>query len=435
MEHGVDAQTVAVFAVGVVLWGVLSARLVRWGVGAPIAFVVLGVVTAHGPLVLVHVQLRSSTIRGVVEATLAVILFSDASRVNVRAMRGGFALPLRLLVIGLPLTIGAGIGAALALFPGTGFWVVAALGAILAPTDAALGAAVMEDTSVPSVVRRSLNIESGLNDGVVTPVVNLLLAGAASSEAVSSLGVGRAAADLVGGAGIGVGIGVVGAWLLAQGARRHWSTPGSRALAVLALAGCAYATALLAGMNGFVAAFVAGAAYGSVTPGDEKALFFTEDAGQLLSLLVWFVFGAVMLVPGLRDATWRDVVYALLALTAVRMLPVAVALAGSGLHRSSVAFVGWFGPRGLASVVFGLLAYDTLRAGPSRIVLATVVVTVAASVVAHGLSASPLAARYASAVARFDPGSPERRVAPAIATRRIDGIRAPVGRPGHRPAG
>lgn len=330
--------------------------------------------------------------------------------------------------IGLPLTVGAGIGIAAGLFGGSGIWVAAVLGTMVAPTDAALGAAIMEDDRVPPAVRRSLNIESGLNDGVATPFVNLFLAGAAASEAVSSVGLGQAAVDLVGGAAIGVGIGALGAGLLAWATRSRWSSPGSRALAVLALAVCAYATARQAGTNGFVAAFVAGAAYGSVAPGDGGVLFFTEDAGHLLSLLVWFVFGAVMLVPGVREATWRDLVFAVLVLTVARMLPVAISLAGAGLSRSSTLFIGWFGPRGLASVVFGLLAYDTLSPGPAKVVLAATVVTVAISVLAHGLSAAPLAGRYGASVLRMDAGAPERRGAPAIATRSLSGLRARAGR-------
>jgi sodium/hydrogen antiporter len=422
MEHGLRAGTLAVVAASIVLWALLSARLIRWSITAPIFFVVLGLVTAHGPVTLVHIQLRSSTILGLVELTLAVVLFSDASRVNVRTMRGGFAVPLRLLGIGLPLTAGVGIGIAAGLFGGSGLWVAAALGMMVAPTDAALGASIMEDDRVPAVVRRSLNIESGLNDGIATPFVNLFLAGAATSEAVSNLGVGQAAAELVGGAALGVGIGAVGAWLLVRAARAHWSTTGSRALGVLALAVCAYATARQTGTNGFVAAFVAGLAYGSVTPNEEDALFFTEDAGQLLSLLVWFVFGAVMLVPGIRAASWRDLVFAILVLTVARMVPVAIALTGTGFSRSSKAFIGWFGPRGLASVVFGLIAYDTLSSGPAKVVLAATVVTVALSVLAHGLSAGQLAGRYGAAVQRLGPGAPERRRAPTIATRNLSGL-------------
>ncbi len=271
----------------------------------------------------------------------------------------------------------------------------AAIGAIVAPTDAALGATVMSDERVPSGVRRTLNVESGLNDGIATPFINLFIAGAVTADALSGTHLGAAVTELVGGTLLGVGIGVVGAVLFALARRHRWSEPGFLPLAILALALFAYSTAVVAGVNGFVAAFVAGLAFGTADHhNDEAMLVFTEEAGTLTSLLVWFVFGAIMLVPGLEDVTWRDAVFAVLALTVLRMVPVALALAGTGLDGATVAFVGWFGPRGLASVVFGLVAVDALEPAQSKVVLAAVTLTVALSVLLHGVSASPLAARY-----------------------------------------
>jgi NhaP-type Na+/H+ or K+/H+ antiporter len=412
MNHDTGAVAIAVIAGCIVAWGFVSARLTRWNISAPMAFVVLGLVTTHGPLALFHPSLHSTTILTVVELTLAIVLFGDASRINVRTLRGGIAPPLRLLGIGLPLAIGAGTALAFALFGGSA-WVAAAIGAIVAPTDAALGAPIMGDKRVPIGVRRTLNIESGLNDGIATPFVNLFLAGAVASEALSTTGVAHAALALLGGTGIGIGVGAIGAVLLAWSKRSGWGAPGFRPLCVFALAVLAYSLAIEAGTNGFVAAFVGGMAFGTVLPalpdssGRSTDLTFTEDAGELLSLLVWFTFGAVMMVPGLREATFGDVVFAVLALTVVRMVPVGVALLGSGLNRSTVAFIGWFGPRGLASVVFALIAVDSLDAAASHVVLGAVSVTVLLSVVAHGWSAGPLAARYARIVSRMDADAPE----------------------------
>jgi len=280
---------------------------------------------------------------------------------------------------------------------------------------------------VPSGVRRILNVESGLNDGIVAPFVNLFLAGAVASEAiVNGTHAPVAALELVGGAGLGVATGLLGAVLLALARRHGWSSPGFRPLAILALALFAYSIALLAGVNGFIAAFLAGMAFGTVDHhNDEAVLRFTEEAGTLLSLLVWFMFGAVMLVPGLRDAGWRDLVFALLALSVLRMVPVALSLAGTGLDRVTVAFVGWFGPRGLASVVFGLIAVDSLAPEQSKVVLATVTVTVALSVVLHGVSASPLAERYgAYSAGRFEERGPEHTDADPIGTRTLRSLRS-----------
>jgi sodium/hydrogen antiporter len=402
-EDGIAA--LAVVSGCLALWGLVSARLERWDVSAPIAFVVLGLVATHGPTALVHINLHSSTVRTLAEVTLALVLFADASRVNARQLRASAAQPMRLLCIGLPLTIAAGAATAALLFGSNGLWVAALVGAIVAPTDAALGASVMSDDRVPAGIRRLINVESGLNDGVATPFVNLFLAGAVTSEAVlHAQSVAAAAVDLVGGAGIGAGIGIAGGLLVAFSRRHGWSSSEFRPIAILALALCAYSCAVVAGTNGFIAAFVGGMAFGSVARrSDEDGLRLIEEGGTLLSLLVWFAFGAVMLVPGLEDAGWRDVVFALLALTLLRMIPVGIALTGSGLDRAAVAFVGWFGPRGLASVVFGLIAADALAPEQSKVVLAVVTMTVAASVLLHGVTASPLAARYGAHVARNHP--------------------------------
>jgi NhaP-type Na+/H+ or K+/H+ antiporter len=265
-----------------------------------------------------------------------------------------------------------------------------------------------------------LNVESGLNDGIATPFVNLFIAGAVTTEAVSGTHLSKAVVELVGGAALGIAVGVVGAVLLALARRHGWSSPGVRPLTILALALFAYSTSVVAGTNGFIAAFVAGMAFGTVDHhNDEAALQFTEEAGTLLSLLVWFIFGAVMLVPGLEDLGWRDVVFAVLALTLLRMLPVAVALAGTGLDRGTVAFVGWFGPRGLASVVFGLLAVDSLAPSESKVVLAAITLTVALSVLLHGVSASPLAARYGAYASRLGPAGPQHTAAAPISIRTL----------------
>jgi NhaP-type Na+/H+ or K+/H+ antiporter len=303
------------------------------------------------------------------------------------------------------------------LFSSGGLWVAALVAAIVAPTDAALGAPVMSNRRVPARVRRVLNVESGLNDGIATPFVNLFLAGALASESINAGGVGKAAVDLAGGAAIGAAVGAAGALLLTVAVRAGWSATGFRPMAVLALALVSYAVALVADTNGFVAAFLAGMAFGSLYREAPQVLGFTEDGGTLLSLLVWFTFGAVMVVPGFEAAGWREVVFAVLALTLVRMVPVALALVGSGLDRTTVWFVGWFGPRGLASIVFGLIAVDSLAPSDARVVLSTVVVTITLSVLAHGASASPLAGRYADRADRLHTGRPEHGDAPGLSVR------------------
>jgi NhaP-type Na+/H+ or K+/H+ antiporter len=430
VEHGLDTGALAVVAAGFVLWGLVSARLERMNISAPIAFVVFGVVVAHAPLSLVAVPLASTTVRSIAEVTLALVLFSDASRVNVRALRADIAVPARLLGIGLPLTVAAGAAGAAALFGGIDLWVAALIGAIVAPTDAALGASIMEDRRVPARVRRVLNVESGLNDGIVTPVVNLCIAGAVAAGVTHAEGVGGAAVDLLIGAGVGLGVGLLGAALLQATGRSGWSAPAFRAFAVLGLALTAYALAIEAGGNGFVGAFIGGLAFGTLTRStDDHLIGFTEDAGEALSLLVWFLFGAAMIVPAYEHLTWQDGAFGLVALTVVRMVPVAIALAGTGLDRATVAFIGWFGPRGLASVVFALIAFDSLEPADANRVIAAATTTVVLSVVAHGISAAPLANRYGRHAAALDPDHQEHATTPELRTRSMTAGRGSPRRP------
>jgi NhaP-type Na+/H+ or K+/H+ antiporter len=429
MPHELDVAVIAVIAASALLWSLVSARLERVYISAPMAFVVLGLVSTHGPLSVIEVEVDSALARNVAELTLAIVLFVDASRVNVRALRKDAALPVRLLSVGLPLTMGLAFVAAAALYGTTEPWLLALIAAAVAPTDAALGAAIMQDTRVPGRIRRVLNVESGLNDGIATPFVGVFLAGAATSEAIhGAVTVTDAVVDLVGGAAIGAAIGLGGAVLVRTAAGRGWSAATFRPLAPLGLALLAYAGTVLVGANGFVAAFVAGMAFGTLLPADlEPTVDFTSVVGELLSLFMWFAFGAAMLVPAIDHARWQDVVFALLALTVVRMAPVALACVGLGLDRRTVAFIGWFGPRGLASVIFALLAFDSLDAPAGDRVLAAVAITVVLSVIAHGVTASPLAARYGAAVAASHPHGPEHVPTPELAPR------APIRR--RRPAG
>ena len=399
-----SVSDLAIVAGIVFLWGTLSARLERFDVTAPIVFVLAGLVLTHGPLAVLGFEPSRELVKALAEITLVLVLFSDASRVRVRDLRSDAGLCLRLLGIGLPLTIGLGLLVALVLFHGLSIWLALLVGAALAPTDAALGAGVMVNPAVPVRIRRLLNVESGLNDGIATPVVLVAIAGAATAEHVNSVGPGQAAVELVLGVLAGVLIGGAGGLIVNVARRRGWAENDFAGSAVLALAVCAYACALALDGNGFIAAFVGGLAYRAASgePG-ERLVPYVEETGALVSLLVWLAFGAIAVVPAFQDLTWQVVLYAVLSLTVIRMVPVALALAGGRLGRAAVAFVGWFGPRGLASVVFALLALEDLdkSAEPAITVIAF---TVLLSVVAHGLTANPLARRYGPRLAIAAPG-------------------------------
>ena len=393
-EHGLNLAVLVVVAATFLVWSLIVARVERWNLTAPMFFVIVGFSLMHWPFHVEALHLGSTAIREVAEITLAVVLFGDAARVSVNELRHDAAVPTRLLTIGLPLSMVLGTVLAHLLLPGVGWWVCAVVGAAVAPTDAALGAAIVDDERVPERIRRILNVESGLNDGIATPFVKFFLVAAVVGTSLETSSSGRAVAELVVGAVGGVLIGAAGGWLLVRARAAGWTTASTTALGVTALALVAYAACIEAGGNGFVAAFVAGLAYGTVTRhADEAALEFTHESGQLLSMVVWFLFGAVML-PALAEATWHDIAFALAALTVARMVPVALALLGTGFDRATIVVLGWFGPRGLASVVFALLAYESLAPGDGLRVVTVITATVLFSVVLHGASAAPVGKRY-----------------------------------------
>ena len=404
------------FAIGllallVAVYSMVSKRLSRWWISAPFAFLVIGSLLGGAGLDLFgDVTFASELLGTLAEVTLALVLFAAASTIRVKRLEHDSALVGRLLAIGLPLTIGLGTALALGLFPGISFGLALLIGTTLAPTDADLGHQVITDTSVPARIRRVLNVESGLNDGVAAPVVTIAIA-----LALGDLGdmhpLLDAVAELLVAGVVGVVIGGVGRWALIRAVLFETASPASRQLATLALALAAYFVTDGLGASGFIAAFAAGLAFGlGLKERVESAVHFTEALSTLLTILVWLVFGLIVIgehVLGLDDPI--VIVYAILSLTLVRMVPVAIALVGTGLDRATVAFMGWFGPRGLASVVFVLLGLEALEANgvPSDPLGPIVGWTVALSVVLHGFSATPLAARMGNYAARLPADAPE----------------------------
>jgi sodium/hydrogen antiporter len=415
----VNVSDLAIVAALVFGWGTLSARLERFDVTAPIIFVAGGLLLTHGPLAFLGVEPSNELIKELAEFTLALVLFSDASRVGLHELRAEAGLCLRLLGAALPLTIGLGTLLALALASTANIWLALLVGAALAPTDAALGAGMMTNPAIPARIRRLINVESGLNDGIATPFVSVALAGAATGGEVAGHGPAAAAAELALGVLVGVAVGGAGGLLVNVARRRGWAAEGFAGPAVLGLAVCAYAFALALHGNGFIAAFVGGLAFGTASGRRGQPLVpFVEETGALVSLLVWLAFGAVAVAPAVESLTWQIVLYAVLSLTVIRMVPVAIALAGARLGWSTIALVGWFGPRGLASVVFALLALEELGSRTAGSAVAVISITVLLSVVAHGATADPLATRYARLLDRPAdrgagaeiPDMPERRL-------------------------
>jgi NhaP-type Na+/H+ or K+/H+ antiporter len=403
----VEGELVVVLVtVTIFVWGTVSARLERADLSAPIVFTLVGALLVL--LGLVDAPSAPAALKPLVELTLVWVLFADAARIRIQDFRQGMGQYVRLLGVGLPLTILAGWLLAMWLLPGLGLWLALLVAAALAPTDAALGVPVVTNPAVPARIRRLITVESGLNDGIATPVVMLAIAGAASAEgAAGAEGVGGALLELATGAAIGVAVGLGGGWLLRLGRRRHWAAEDFTGIAVLALAVLSYAVAVSLQGNGFVAAFCGGLAFGAVAGRrGPTELVFLEQASGLVSLLVWIAFGAIAIPIVFDRIDLTIALYAVLSLTLVRMLPVGLATLGAGMDRDTVLFVGWFGPRGLASLVFALIALEELD-GAADDAVAVIGLTVLLSVLAHGLTAAPLATRYGHAATSRAP-EPEK---------------------------
>lgn len=389
---------VALVTLGAVLvvYSLLSGPLDRRGVTSAMAFVVVGVATGSVGLGWLDVPLESAVAERATELALVFLLFTDSARINLRSLRRSLAWPGRLLLIGLPLTLGLGMLAGVAVFPALPLTSAFVLTTMLASTDAALGQRVVEDEAVPGRVRQALDVESGLNDGLAVPffLVAVDLALATLDGGVGSAVVSNIASQIGWGLLAGVGVGGLGGYLLRRADERGWIQSQWRQLAVLAIAATAYAAAATLGGSGFIAAFVGGMAFGAAS-GQRglRTTYLAEEVGNMLAAVTWLGFGALAIGAVWSDITWQVVLYAVLSLTVVRMVPVAIALAGSGARWQTVAFMGWFGPRGLASVVFGLLALEE-GVPDADVLLTTVVVTVGLSVFLHGLTATPLVAVY-----------------------------------------
>jgi len=403
--------SLAFFAFLLFIYSLVSGRLERTIITAPLAFTVAGMLMFPALYENLRPEISSGLFLRLAEVGLVMLLFTDASRTGLRVLQNIRALPARLLSTGMLLTIFLGAVAARLVFPSLSTWEAGILASILAPTDAGLGQIIVNSPRVPTRVRHALNVEAGLNDGLSVPFLLFFIA-------IAAAGIEGAAASLMQfileqlGFGVLVGgvIGLAGGWLLELSRRHKWMSESFLQIGVVALPLLCLLVSELVGASMFIAAFVAGLA---VQVGFKEAgkhsVEFAEEWGQLLNLSVFFLFGLVVVRnwPQFTLAAW---LYALLSLTVVRMLPVAIALIGTRLSLASVVFMGWFGPRGLASIVLGLvyLEEEMHLPGEPTIRLA-VIVTVVASIFAHGLSALPGISLYQRNIASLDDASPEHQ--------------------------
>jgi len=388
-------ENLAILAMFVFLYSLASGGLERTPINGALVFTTFGL--ALGPLGLgvLSLNVDKEGLRTLAELTLALVLFTDAANANLGVLKRSFHIPQRLLLIGLPLTILLGFGVGVFLFDGLTLFEVAILATMLAPTDAALGKAVVTNEAVPSNIREGLNVESGLNDGICVPIlfVFLALAAGTSGEGGTTALALKLVAEAIGiGLAVGVGFTYLGVWQIRQFAERGWITETWQQLPVAALAVACFAVAQLLGGSGFIACFAGGLLFGSLEEHHkERLLLAAEGTGDTLALITWVVFGAAVIGQSVGSFSWEVVLYALLSLTVVRMLPVFLALAGMNIRADEKLFMGWFGPRGLASIVFAVIVLNEHLPGGGTIAM-TVVCTIVLSVVAHGLSANPLVA-------------------------------------------
>jgi sodium/hydrogen antiporter len=402
-------------------YGLVSRSLLWANISAPMVFVAFGILCGPELLGVASFSPESEAGLLVAEVALVVVLFSDASRSNLGELRSDGALSARLLTIGMPLTMVAGTLAAAVFLLGLEFWEAAVVAAVLAPTDAALGHAVVSSRLVPEKIRQTINVEAGLNDGLSIPFLFLFLGLAVDQAALDAagwftFGVEQIAIGVVAGLLVGGG----GGWLVDRAVHREAMTHTFKRLSMVALAIGAWALAGSLDGNGFIAAFVAGLAV-AVFREDfgSHMLDFAEREGQLLSLVVFFVFGTAA-IGFLGFATWGVVAFAALSLTLVRMIPVAISLTGTGLSPGSVAFLGWFGPRGLASIVLVLVVVEEEPNLPALdLIMAATTATVLASVFLHGMTARPLSRAYSRYVETLPPESPEHEEADVAPARRV----------------
>ena len=394
----VESVIFIVVAVAIIGFGVVSGRAERSVFTPPMAFVLLGVLAGPLALGLVGFDAETPWIHALAELTLVVVLFTDASRIDLGLLRRQHDIPERMLIVGLPLTVVAGTVVAALMFDGLSLWEAAVLAAILSPTDAALGQAVVSNPKVPARIRQALNVESGLNDGIMLPALLILLscAGAAEGQESAAHWLRFAAAQVILGPLVGIAAGYGGGKLVEQATKSRWMNHAFQQLSALGLALFAFGAAELLGGNGFIAAFAAGLAVGNFCPGICGCLQeFAEAEGQLLTLLIFTVFGVVMVPFAVEHWSVACAVYGLASLTVVRMVPVALGLIGAKLRSHTVLFLGWFGPRGIASILFAFLVLEEMAVAGRETILTVVITTVLLSVLAHGVTAYPGAQWYA----------------------------------------
>ena len=394
-------ETLAVLALFIMVYSSVAGAVERRWVSGPIVFTCFGLLIGPAGFALLDWETDRELIRNLAEVTLAMVLFTDAAGADVRVLKNTSGVPARLLLVGLPLTIALGFAVGAVLIDSPSLFAIAVLATILAPTDAALGKAVITNEAVPDEVRQSLNVESGLNDGICVPVLLLFLA--LALDTAGDMGALPLAAKLVfEQIGIGLAVGLVLTFnavrLLKYARYRQWLTKTWTQIPIFALALSCFSVAQYLGGSGFIAAFSGGLLMAFMEKDlskkvKEDYLLTSEGAGDTLALITWVTFGAAVVGQAIGYFSWTILLYSFLSLTVIRMLPVFLCLTGSGIDTEGKLFIGWFGPRGLASIVFAVMVVNSGLPDSGPLAM-TVVCTIVLSIVAHGVTANPWAEAY-----------------------------------------
>jgi NhaP-type Na+/H+ or K+/H+ antiporter len=389
----------AMLAVFLLIYSAVAGRIERSLISGPIVFTAAGFILGADGLGILRIHIDGEGLRLLAELTLAMVLFTDAANADFSIVKRNLDLPKRLLLIGLPLTIVLGFVVAAVVFPRLEVLEMALLAVMLAPTDAALGKPVVTNPAVPPAMREALNLESGLNDGICVPIVVLLL-GLAVGTQIEGGTVAHVARVVVEAIGIGLIVGLALTWLttlmLRFAENRGWISAHWVEIPIVALAAACFAAAQAAGGSGFIACFVGGLLLSGLhARHKEELLRGAAHMGEALALLTWVVFGGIVVARMIDRITWPALLYAMLSLTVVRMLPVFLCLIGTRTSTADKLFIGWFGPRGLATIVFAVLVLDEKLPGNDTIMLAAGW-TVLLSVITHGVTANPLVRRIAT---------------------------------------
>ena len=390
-----DLVVLAILA-AFILYSLFTRAIEKSLLTLPIIFMCLGYVLSEPLRTAAPPEVLDEGKRLLAEITLVLVLFSDASHVRFSQLKQNWRLPARMLLIGLPLSVALGTIVTFLISPEGGIAMALLTAAVLTPTDAALGQSVVSSASVPEELSETINVESGLNDGLVLPFVLLgaILASAGTGQANTEGLALQALTQVVLGPLAGIATGWLVARLMDVAQARRWISASAEGVVFLAAAFAAYVLAEAIGGNGFIAAFVAGMIFGNTYKHNIRFVReFMEGAGQILTMSAFLVFGALLLPDGLAHASGKTVLIAVLFLTVIRMGAIWLSLTGSGLKTRDKLFLGWFGPRGLASILFTLLMIDGFDFPDEEELLACVSMTVALSILAHGLSSTPLAKR------------------------------------------